>query len=174
MANVIRRLELDRRAVLRGAGVALALPMLGAMTPALARRPDAGPIRTCFIYRPNGAWMGDWTPKGEGASFQLGPTLEPLAGFREDLLVLTHLGIDAGRAHGDGPGDHARSASTYLTCVHPKKTGGKDIRVGVSVDQLIAAAVGDATRFASLELGMESLSWTVLLTEGRKSRFQRK
>lgn len=156
MANVIRRLELDRRAVLRGAGVSLALPILSAMAPALSRRSaEAGPVRTCFIYRPNGAWMPDWTPKGAGASFEFGPTLAPLTAFKKDVLVLTHLGINAGRALGDGAGDHARSASTYLTCVHPKKTGGKDIRAGVSVDQLIANHVGRKTRFPSLELGME-------------------
>lgn len=133
----------------------MGLPFLSAMTPALSRRRDAAPVRTCFIFAPNGMKMDDWTPSGKGSAYEFGHILEPLEPFKRDVLVLTHLAIDAGRAHGDGPGDHARNASTYLTCAHPRKTGGKDIYVGTSVDQIIAAGVGGATRFASLEVGLE-------------------
>ncbi|MEE2713596.1 MAG: DUF1552 domain-containing protein [Planctomycetota bacterium] len=155
MAHVVRKQSLSRRAILRGAGVAVALPFLSAMTPALTRSRGARPVRTCFVFAPNGMKMDDWTPSGSGSDFSFGHILEPLDPFRKQVLVATHLAIDGGRAHGDGPGDHARNASTYLTCAHPKKTGGKDIHVGVSVDQVIAADVGSATRFPSLELGME-------------------
>lgn len=154
MANVIRKLRLSRRAVLRGAGSAIALPWLSAMAPALTPRADA-PVRACFIFFPNGVKMDDWTPEGEGRGYRFGHTLDPLEPYRDQVSVFSGLAIDGGRAHGDGPGDHARNASTYLTCVHPRKTGGRNIRAGVSVDQLIAKAVGRTTRFASLELGLE-------------------
>jgi len=65
---------------------------------------------------------------------------------------LTH---NAGRALGDGPGDHGRAGASYLTGVHPKKTFGKDIQAGVSVDQIAAKKIEGQTRFASLELGCE-------------------
>ncbi len=155
MAHVVLKRKLSRRAVLRGAGVSLALPFLSAMTPALTRSRGARPVRACFIFAPNGMKMDDWTPAGEGSEFKFGHILDPLSPFHDDILVATHLAIDAGRPHGDGPGDHARNASTYLTCAHPKKTGGKDIHVGVSVDQVIAKEMGGATRFPSLEIGME-------------------
>ena len=61
----------------------------------------------------------------------------------------------AGRAHGDGPGDHGRAGASYLTGAHPKKTFGKDLQAGVSMDQYAAGVIGSQTRFASLELGCE-------------------
>ena len=69
-------------------------------------------------------------------------------------MVLSGLAHDTGFAHGDGAGDHARSAATFLTGVHPVKTDGKGIRAGISVDQIAAEKIGQQTRFASLELGM--------------------
>ena len=81
--------------------------------------------------------------------------LEPLAAFKDDLIVLTGLAQDNGEANGDGPGDHARAMATFLTGGHPKKTDGADIKVGMSVDQVAAEKVGKATRFPSLELGIE-------------------
>jgi hypothetical protein len=60
-----------------------------------------------------------------------------------------------GRANGDGPGDHARSAGVFLTGVQPLKSEGSEIRAGVSVDQFAAQKIGHQTRFASLELGTE-------------------
>lgn len=150
----IRHRALDRRTFLRGAGACLALPYLDAMVPAL-RSPTARPVRAVFLFAPNGMKMDDWQPRDAGRDFQLPFLLEPLAPVRSSLTVITGLAIDGGRPHGDGPGDHARAAGSFLTCAHPRKTGGADIKVGVSVDQVIAAAVGAQTRFPSLELGME-------------------
>ena len=151
---VLRRLALDRRALLRGGAAALALPWLDAMAPALARPPKP-PVRSLFVFSPNGMNMSEWRPRGDGPDAKFEATLAPLQPLRARVSVFRGLAIDAGFAHGDGPGDHARAASTYLTCAHPRKTGGADIHVGVSIDQQIAAAVGGATAFASLELGME-------------------
>jgi hypothetical protein len=127
------------------------------MRPLSAGAADADklPVRTVFLEVPNGVNMSDWTPDAEGDGFALKPTLEPLAPFRSRMLVLSGLTLDGARAHGDGGGDHARSCAAFLTGAHPKKTYGADIRNGVSVDQFAAAKIGGATRFPSLELGME-------------------
>jgi hypothetical protein len=71
------------------------------------------------------------------------------------MLVLSGLAHKNGDALGDGPGDHARAAASYLTGVHPRKTAGADIQNGVSVDQIAAAHLAGQTRFSSLELGCD-------------------
>ena len=147
---------LSRRTALRGLGTAIALPWLEAMTPrTLGASADRAPTRMAFVYVPNGVHMPDWTPQKTGPGFDLPPLLEPLASVRDDLLVLSGLALDPARAHGDGGGDHARAMATFLTGTHPRKTGGADLRAGISVDQLAARRVGQATRFASLEIGCE-------------------
>ena len=151
--NPLRRRPLDRRTFLRGAGAVVALPWLDAMVPALSR--CAPPVRAVFVFSPNGMKMDDWTPRDKGSSYIAPFLLEPVQEHRKDVLILSGLTLDGGRSHGDGPGDHARAAGSYLTCAHPKKTGGANIHCGTSVDQEIAGAVGSATPFASLELGME-------------------
>ena len=108
-----------------------------------------------FIFVPNGVHLPDWTPTTYGYGFQLPHILQPLAPVQDDLLVISGLTHDKGRANGDGPGDHARSASVFLTGSQPRKTDGSNIRSGVSVDQVAAKAIGKETRFASLELGCE-------------------
>ncbi len=158
-------LPISRRTALKGLGVSIALPFLDAMTPVLSaapvrRRlglaaPASAPKRMAFFYVPNGVNMRQWQPAVEGASFTLPKTLEPLAPFKNDLLVLSGLTADKARPNGDGPGDHARAMSAFLTGSQPRKTSGADIRVGISVDQLAANRVGSATRFPSLEIGCE-------------------
>jgi hypothetical protein len=158
------RRALSRRTVLRGLGAAVALPWLEAMgalggaaprTAAADGNPDAVPLRLLWFFAPNGICMSDWTPRQEGADFAMPWILEPLAPHRDRLLVLSGLAQDQARAHGDGPGDHARSTSVFLTGAHPLKTPGANLRVGISADQVAARALGGATRFASLELGLE-------------------
>lgn len=148
--------KLSRRTVLRGLGVSLALPWLEATgTIAKAAVVAPAPTRMAFIFVPNGVVLDHWTPKTEGYGFALPSTLEPLASVKDDLLVLTGLTHDKGRANGDGAGDHARSASVFLTGSQPRKTDGEKIRSGISVDQMAAQAVGQKTRFSSLELGVD-------------------
>jgi Protein of unknown function (DUF1552) len=149
---------LSRRTVLHGLGAALALPWLEAMgsLPLLGASDGRKfPNRMAFLYVPNGKNMADWTPKTEGANFDLPPILEPLKPVQKDLLVLTGLTADKARDHGDGGGDHARALSAFLTGCQPRKTDGTDIRAGISVDQVAAGRVGDQTRLASLEIGAE-------------------
>jgi hypothetical protein len=150
--------SLPRRTFLRGLGTTIALPLLDAMVPAFAavnRLTSKAPCRMAFIYVPNGIDMKHWTPQAEGAGFDLPRLLEPLAAFRDDILVLSGLTLNSGRALGDGPGDHARAAASFLTGVHPRKTAGADIAAGISVDQIAARRIGSSTRFPSLELGCE-------------------
>ncbi|MCI0435653.1 MAG: DUF1552 domain-containing protein, partial [Gemmatimonadetes bacterium] len=99
--------------------------------------------------------MPNWTPKAEGRDFEFPRILEPIAALRDDVLVISGLTHNGGRALGDGPGDHARAAASFLTGAHPRKTAGADIWNGPSIDQIAAQAIGGQTRFASLELGCE-------------------
>lgn len=151
---------LSRRTVLRGLGTTVALPSLAVMSESrllsAAEREKKSPLRMAFFYVPNGMHMPDWTPKKDGTRFELPPTLARLSEHRKSFNVLSGLTLDGARAHGDGGGDHARSVAAFLTGAHPRKTNGADIQNGVSVDQLAAKHVGDATRFASLELGLEA------------------
>jgi hypothetical protein len=152
---------ISRRTVLRGLGVAISLPWLEAMGPLAAWGESSSPAtpspnRMAFLYVPNGINMADWTPQGDGATFDLPPTLQPLASVRDRLLVLTGLTADKARPHGDGGGDHARALGAFLTGAQPRKTDGTDIRAGISVDQLAAARVGDQTWLPSLEIGCEA------------------
>lgn len=153
------KLRIPRRTFLRGLGTAMALPFMESALPRSAWAAGApaakAPLRMAYVFIPNGAHMPAWTPEKEGADFALPATLEPLANLRGKFSVLTGLAHDTGFAHGDGAGDHARSAATFLTGVHPVKTDGKGIRAGISVDQIAAEKIGRETRFASLELGCE-------------------
>jgi hypothetical protein len=130
--------------------------MLDSMTPAFALpRAKEAPLRLAFTYVPNGVTMSDWTPKGVGAGFEYSRILKPLEAFREHTVVISGLAHKNGYALGDGPGDHARAAASYLTGVHPRKTAGADIQNGISVDQIAAQHLAPHTRFASLELGCD-------------------
>lgn len=151
--------QLDRRTLLRGMGTAVGLPLLDAMLPPSARASESNTsLRLAFLYVPNGMHMPDWTPLKTGTDFELRPTMAPIAHLKNKFNVLTNLTLDGARAHGDGGGDHARSAAAFLTGAHPKKTDGADIHNGISVDQVIAQQIGNETRFASLELGLEGSS----------------
>lgn len=143
-----------RRGFLRAAGATLALPALESLAPRAAHAAEGAPARLVCVFVPNGVHRPAWRP-APGPELVLSPTLEPLAPFRERLIAFSGLTLDGGRPHGDGPGDHARAAGSFLTAAHPRKTAGADIRAGVSVDQVAAQKLGRATRFASLELGTE-------------------
>ena len=155
---------LPRRTFLRGLGATMALPLLDSMTPTLsAVGPATPPIRLGYLYTPNGIVGASeksprpftWTPRGAGANFEFSPTMKALEPFREHLNVFSGLAQVNGRALGDGPGDHARATATFLTGVHPRKTGGADFQLGISADQIAAKELGKYTQLASLELGLE-------------------
>ncbi len=155
--NFLTRNPLSRRTLLRGVGAAIALPMLEAMTPALAAagRARKAPVRLVFVYVPNGIIMKDWTPKGMGSEYEITRILNPLKAYRDDMMLLSGLADHNGNELGDGAGDHARAGASFLSGVHCKKTSGADIHGGVSADQIAARAFESQTRFASLEFGCE-------------------
>jgi Protein of unknown function (DUF1552) len=149
--------SLHRRTFLRGMGASIALPILDAMTPAFAApgRVVQTPCRLMFVYAPTGVIPKYWFPETTGADFSFPRTVKPLEKFREDVLFVSNLAHHNSLALGDGPGDHARAAATYLTGMHIKKTEGADLRDGISADQIAARKFGAETRFASLELTCE-------------------
>ncbi len=151
--------RITRRTVLRGiGGTVVGLPFLEAMlTRAAAAEPaqPPAPRRVAFIYVPIGAHMANWTPKTEGADYELSPTLAPLADYQKDTLVLSGLACDKARPNGDGAGDHARASGAWLTGCQPRKTAGANFQAGTSVDQVAASRLGDKTRLPSLEIGIE-------------------
>jgi hypothetical protein len=147
------RPSLSRRALLGGATTLLALPFLESIDARKARAQDARPLRLMAFYIPCGIHMPAWTPATAGADWELTPILAPLADVKEDVLVLT--GIANLPARPDGPGDHAAGTGTFLTCRHVFKTEGTGISNGISMDQVAAATLGQTTRIASLQLGID-------------------
>ena len=157
---IVTKKHLPRRTFLRGLGVTLALPMLDSMVPAFggARASAAQAVRRLgVVYVPNGMFMPNWTPTNEGGVLDVTQTLQSLAPFRDQMLMVSGLCSEEGIARpGEGAGDHARAAGAFLTGVHPKKTEGYDIRAGISMDQIAARVLGQETQLASLELSLES------------------
>ncbi len=156
----LTRRALPRRSFLRGAGAAIALPMLDAMTPALSQ-PAGPPQRIAFVYLPNGVAMNFdginyWTPDGTGSDFEFSTILEPLRPWRDRLSVISGLAHHQADALDDGAnGDHTRATSSWLTGVHCKRTEGADVLNGVSADQLAAQVLGRDTVLPSLELSID-------------------
>lgn len=161
----------SRRQFLRGAGGCLAIPALESLLPTrtlaatttteanaarLATTGTGAPLRTAFIYFPNGAIQPNWWPTGTGADFKFNATLQPLEEVRSFVRVLG--GLDHACAVGgvDGGGDHARANSVFLSGVRPKKSA-TDIHLGISIDQIMARALGHLTRLPSLELTCDDI-----------------
>jgi hypothetical protein len=160
----------NRRRFLRGLGASLALPAFASLLPAGARAAEAvastlaggaeakaAPTRMAFVYFPNGAIPKAWAPDGEGTDFSFGPTMQPLAGLKHEIQVVSGLDHINATAGPDGAGDHARANAVFLTGVRVKKTAGADIHAGVSIDQVVANRIGHLTRFPSLELTCDSV-----------------
>jgi hypothetical protein len=156
---IVTKKHLPRRTFLRGlVGTSIALPLLDSMIPALTAgaKTAANPkTRLGFIYVPHGAVMDKWTPATEGAGFEFTPILKPLEPFRQQLLIVTGLANKAAESQGDGGGDHARSAPSYLSGIHPLRTEGEDVRAGTTIDQIAAQKISQDTPLPSLELGTE-------------------
>ena len=148
---IIIKKAIDRRMFLRGAGAALALPFLDSMVPAFAQTPKS-PLRLGFVYCPNGMIMSQWKPSAEGADYKLTPILEPLTPFRDDFLVIGGLNQQVAypRAGENERAPHERAGASFLTGVHPTRSGG----LGMSMDQIAAKKIGRDTPIASLELGL--------------------
>src|SRR5882757_4831284 len=158
-----RHASFTRRQFLRGLGACIALPAFESLLPtkllaaaaapegALATTATGAPLRTAFVYFPNGAIPSAWWPSAEGKDFELSQTLQPLAESKPAIQVLGGLDHRNAEAGPDGAGDHARANGTFLTGVRVKKTAA-DVHASISIDQVMAREVGHLTRFRSLEL----------------------
>jgi hypothetical protein len=152
-------LKLRRRAFLGGAGVALGLPFLESLAPrSLIRRAHAAgadvPLRLVTFYVPNGIDMDDFVPAATGPNFPASPILQPIFDLMLEQNVLVLSGLDNEPAKPDGAGDHAAGTAAFLTCRTVNKSE-TDIQNGISMDQVYANALGDATSVPSLQLGID-------------------
>lgn len=161
-----RPFGVDRRCFLRGVGAAIALPAFESLRPVplwaaeaakpLATTAGGAPLRTAFVFFPNGAIPDAWWPQGEGSEFQWSRTLQPLEPFKDFVQVMGGLDHRNAEPGPDGAGDHARGGGTFLTGVRLKKSA-TDIRAGISIDQVLAREVGHLTRLSSLELTCDAV-----------------
>lgn len=151
---------LNRRHFLRGVGAAIALPAFESLgsrllaaesAQALATTSTGAPLRTAFVFFPNGAIPGAWWPEGEGSQFEWSRTLKPLEPLKDFVQVLGGLDHQHAEPGADGAGDHARGGGCFLTGVRLKKSA-SNIRAGISIDQVLAREYGHLTRLPSLEL----------------------
>ena len=153
---MIFKKALARRTFLRGLGATVALPLLDGMVPAFAGALDTSSKpapRLSYIYVPNGRIMDRWTPKKDGADFEITPSLEPLAAYRDRMTVITGLASrEAEPKVGEPVGNHALANATFLTGIHPRAKG----QLGVSADQIAAKQLGKETQLSSLELSLDT------------------
>jgi hypothetical protein len=153
---MITKMALNRRTFLRGAGAAISLPLLDAMVPALGAVP-AAPIRLGFFYVPNGMFLPNFHPAGEGGrDYELTPVLQPLEALRSQVVVVTGLSNMPVLANDQGGGVHTRNHAGWLSGVLPKRTEGANITSAKTVDQYAADTLGADTPLRSLELTLES------------------
>ena len=153
---IITKKVLPRRAILRGIGASVALPLLDAMVPALGQSSKlTEPVsRVGYVYLPMGMDPSPWVPQKEGRLESLTPSLEPLNPFIDNVSVISNLEIRD--AHTTG--NHASSNCAFLSCVKAKRTEGSDYFLGTTVDQIAAKVIGSDTPFPSLELGTDIIS----------------
>jgi hypothetical protein len=175
--------SLNRRHFLRGLGVGVSLPLLESLRPlrllAAAPEPDStlaatatgAPLRSLFIFFPNGAIPTTWWPTGEGSDFQWSRTLQPLESSKAFVQVLGGVNHRTAEPGPDGAGDHARGNGTFLTGVRLNKSA-TNIRAGISIDQVIARQVGHLTRFPSLELTCDAERKTAGCDSGYSCAYQ--
>jgi len=154
---IVTKKALPRRTFLRGLGVALSLPLLDAMIPALTAQANtpADPAklrRLGFVFMPMGCDQSRWTPKGDRLD-ELSPTLEPLAPIKQHVTAITNLEL-----RNAYPGTHATSNAAFLSAVTAKRTESTDYYLGTTVDQIAAKQIGQETQLPSLEMSMDLLS----------------
>ncbi len=172
-----------RRSFLRGVGACIALPSMesllpaastivsGGLPPSMATTATGAPLRTAFLFFPNGAIPKAWWPTANENGFELSPTLKPLRDAQKNIQVLKGLDNKSAEGGRDGGGDHARGNGTFLTGVRLNKSA-TDIRAGKSIDQVIANQVGHLTRFPSLELASDPVRQSSNCDSGYSCAYQ--
>lgn len=152
---IVTQKAVPRRALLRGMGAAVALPLLDAMVPAMAAAASspAKPVRRLgYVFIPMGSDLKRWTPRSNRDLSQLSPILRSLEPHKDQVTVLTNMELK--NAY---PGTHATSNSAFLSCAKAKLTESSDYYLGTTVDQIAAREIGQESRLPSLELGTELL-----------------
>ena len=166
----ITQKHVSRRAVLKGVGVTMALPLLEAMVPARTAwaRAATGKVRLAAIEMVHGSAGSTafgikknmWAPAAVGREFDLSPSsLAPLEPFRDHITIVSNTDVRNAEAF-TAPeigGDHFRSSAVFLTQMHPKQTQGSDVRVGTSLDQIYAQKFGQGTPIPSMQLCIENV-----------------
>lgn len=145
---------ISRRTMLKGLGAALALPWMEAMGRRLygAEVLSRPPLRTAFVFMPNGVNPEHWTPPGTGERWELTPMLRPLARVKDDILLLENLF----HTKTAGRNGHWPKVPAWLHGGYVVRTSGRDLDVGgTSVDQVMAQHIGDRTPLPTLELGID-------------------
>jgi hypothetical protein len=156
---ILTKKALPRRSFLRGAGAALALPLLDAMVPAMTAMAatPANPVRRLgFIYVPMGSNLSHWTPGSTGRITELSPTLRSLTPYLDQVTVISNLE----NKNGYSTGNHATANSSYLSCAKAKMTEGTDYELGTTVDQIAAQHIGKDSQLPSLEMATDLLTNT--------------
>src|SRR6266446_5002255 len=154
----ITKKHIPRRTVLKGAGVALALPFLEAMVPAataLAQTAANPKPRFVGCFVPHGMAPGYWVPEKEGAGFEFPMIMKPLEPFRDRTVIMSGLYSKSAEPPPGVTGADHWVAAAYLCANKPKKTAGADIYDGTTIDQLIAQKIGQETLLPSIQLGVE-------------------
>ena len=162
-----KKWQISRRRMLKGMGACIALPFLDAMALPGLKTPASGksPLRTAFLFMPNGVHPGHWTPEKVGNDFELTRQLLPLQNLKDEILVLGEL-MNKNSLFKGADGHYAKSAS-LLTCMPIKQTIGDNISSGgVSIDQVIASNRGHETLFPSLEYGLDRITTGVDINVG--------
>lgn len=153
---IVTKKALPRRRFLRGAGAALALPLLDAMVPAMTplMASPAAPVRRLgYVYVPMGSIIDQWTPPAVGKLDKLSPTLNPLRPVIDQVSIVSNLEVK--NAY---PGTHATSNASFLSAAKAKWTESTDYYLGTTADQVAAAQIGQETQLPSLELSMDLIS----------------
>jgi hypothetical protein len=152
---IVTKKALSRRTVLKGVGVAVALPFLDAMVPAFAATANSAanpPVRFGFLYVPHGVHRNEWIPTGEGKDFQFSRILKPFEPVREQVNIITGLDL----CQQPLPTGHFNGPAMWLNGTRPAETS--EVRSGKTIDQMIAEKFGQDTPLPSLELATEDVS----------------
>lgn len=151
--------QIGRRRFLRGMGASVTLPAMASLADegkkGIGTTSTGAPLRTAYLYAPNGVILDKWRPEGFGSDFRLNQSMKSLEGFRDDFQVIKGFDQKNGNPGREGAGDHARANATFLTGARPLRTSGANITVGISADQLAANFLSRETRLSSLELTCE-------------------
>lgn len=149
---IISKKAFPRRTFLRGMGAAISLPMLNAMIPAMASPSESRmPLRTGYIYSPNGIIRERWRPATRGTNFEMTDILKHWEHVRDRILILSNMN----NGESESVDGHVGGSSMFLTGVEPNKSL-HELLVGTSVDQYIAQKMGKETPVASLQVCIEN------------------